>query len=60
MVMYDHVPGPFLAGVFPTNERDLSILSRPRRAIPSFASQVVFQLRPNMTVTASNSAFERL
>jgi hypothetical protein len=60
MVIDNHVLTPFLAGAFPTNERDLSIFIPLRRALTRFASRVVFQRRTDMTVAAANSAIEEL
>jgi hypothetical protein len=45
MVMDNHVLTHILAGVFRTDERDLSIFSPLINALPRFASRVVFQLQ---------------
>jgi hypothetical protein len=58
MVMDNQVLTNFLSGVFPTAQRDLSTLSPLIQALPTFTSEIVFQLRPDMTVTAVNSAIE--
>jgi hypothetical protein len=60
MVISNQVLAHFPAGVFPTHERNLSIFSPLMKALSSFASQVVFQLHPDMTVTALNLAIEEL
>jgi hypothetical protein len=60
MVMDNHVLAPFLTGIFPTDEGDASIFPPLRKALPRFGSRVVFQLRPDMTVTTVNSAIEEL
>jgi hypothetical protein len=60
MVMDNQIFKHFLAGFFPTDDRDLSIFSPLRKALPSFVPQVVFHLRPDMTVTAVNSALEEV
>jgi hypothetical protein len=49
-----------LAGVVPTNERDLSMSSRFTKALPSFGAHVVSQLHPDMIVTEVSSAIEGL
>jgi hypothetical protein len=54
--MDNQVLAYFLVGIFPTDQRDLSIFSPSRKALPSFVSQVVFRLRPDTTVTGLSSA----
>jgi hypothetical protein len=60
MVMENEVLPRFLAGVFPTGDRDLSIFSPLRTTPPRSASRVLFRLRPDVAVTAVNSAIEEL
>jgi hypothetical protein len=60
MVVDNQILMSFLGGIFPTHQCHFSIFSPFRKSLPSFASRVAFQLRPDMTVTPVNSAIEEL
>jgi hypothetical protein len=58
IVMDNQALKQFLAGVFRTDEGGRSIFSPLRKALPDFVSDVVIQLRPDMTFTTVDSAIE--